>query len=71
MLNASEASMDAAAEDDAERQRNRAKLYAPPASERGRGRRRRRPPGMGMDRAQAQSLAAQLAAEDARLGAGG
>jgi hypothetical protein len=31
MLNAAEAAIDASAEDDAERARNRAKLYAPPA----------------------------------------
>ncbi|MFI9026297.1 hypothetical protein [Streptomyces sp. NPDC053560] len=69
MLNAAEASMDAAAEDDAERRRNKAKLYAPPKGERSRDR-RGRPPGMRMDRASAQALAAQFAAEDARLGAG-
>ena len=67
MLNAAEAAMDAAADDDGERQRNKAKLYAPPKGERGPGRRRARPPGMGLDRAGAQALAAQLAAEDARL----
>lgn len=66
MLNAAEVAMDQAAEDDAERARNRAKLYAPPDGGR-RGGRRVRPPGMRMDRAQAQSLAAQLAAEDAQL----
>lgn len=68
MLSAAEAAMDQAAEDDAERRRNRARLYAPPG---GRSRapdgRRVRPPGMGMNRSQAQALAAQLAAEDARL----
>jgi len=60
--------MDQAAEDDAERQRNRARLYAPPGGRsRTPGGRRVRPPGMGFDRTQAQALAAQLAAEDARL----
>ncbi|MFI5629230.1 hypothetical protein ACIA8E_07585 [Streptomyces sp. NPDC051664] len=71
MLNAAEAAMEAAAEDDAERQRNRAKLYAPPG-----GRRRTpagrqaSPTGAGLDMARAQSLAAQLAAEDANLTGG-
>lgn len=65
MLNAAEAAMDAAAEDDAERARNRAKLYAPPKGSRFAGG-RRRPPGMGMTAAQAQALTAQMAAEDAR-----
>lgn len=60
--------MDAAAEDDSERRRNKAKLYAPPKGER--RNQRGRPPGMRMDRAAAQALAAQFAAEDARLGAG-
>jgi hypothetical protein len=64
MLNAAEAAIDQAAEDDAERQRNRAKLYAPP---RGSQARRRPVPGMSMSRTRAQSLAAQLAAEDAKL----
>lgn len=67
MLSAAEASIDQSAEDDAERQRNRAKLYAPPNGYRAEGGRRVRPPGMGMPRNQAQSLAAQLAAEDAQL----
>lgn len=72
MLNAAEAAMDQTAEDDAERARNRAKLYAPPkghASTRGR---RARPSGAGAGytRAQAQALARQLAAEDARLAGG-
>ncbi|WP_413808109.1 hypothetical protein [Streptomyces sp. OE57] len=95
MLNAAEAAIDAAAEDDAERARNRAKLYAPPA---GAGRAGASRPGaragaarparsMGASRAartgdsppsmgdgvsmgQAQSIMAQLAAEDARLAGG-
>ncbi|WP_330435918.1 hypothetical protein OIC43_37330 [Streptomyces sp. NBC_00825] len=59
--------MDMAAEDDAERQRNRAMLYAPP-KEAG-----RRPSGGGMRRGaagistgDAQALMSQMAAEDAR-----
>ncbi|MFC9604535.1 hypothetical protein ACFTTN_13885 [Streptomyces niveus] len=71
MLNAAEAAMDQVAEDDAERQRNRAMLYAPPG---GRSRtpdgRRVRPPGMEMDMRRAQALTAQLSAEDARLTGG-
>ncbi|MEU8831761.1 MULTISPECIES: hypothetical protein [unclassified Streptomyces] len=71
MLNAAEAAMDAAAEDDAERQRNRAKLYAPPGGRRRTPAERQvRPPGAGLDMARAQSLAAQLAAEDAKLTGG-
>ncbi|MEU0059074.1 hypothetical protein [Streptomyces sp. NPDC006334] len=68
MLNAAEASMDMAAEDDAERQRNRARLYAPPKGA------NRRPAGGGrprgaarVDASQARALMAQTAAEDARL----
>lgn len=60
--------MDRAAEDDAERARNRSRLYAPP---RGRRPERGRPaPGVGMSRAQAMALTAQLAAQDARLSGG-
>ncbi|WNI20287.1 hypothetical protein [Actinacidiphila sp. ITFR-21] len=71
MLNAAEAAMESAADDDAERARNRAKLYAPPrGTRRGGGGRRVRPPGAGLDMASAQALAAQLAAEDARLTGG-
>ncbi|MFF4179729.1 hypothetical protein [Streptomyces sp. NPDC001750] len=68
MLNAAEAAMDQAAEDDAERQRNRAKLYAPPKGV------RRRPPGGGTRRStagisasDARALMVQMAAEDARF----
>ncbi|MFD4855159.1 hypothetical protein [Streptomyces atratus] len=68
MLSAAEAAIEQTAEDDAERQRIRAKLYAPPPGARSEG--RRPVPGAGMSRAQAQSLAAQLAAEDARLSGG-
>lgn len=71
MLNAAEAAMDQAAEDDAERARNRTKLYAPP---KGMGvREGARRAGLAMDRNQAQSMMAQLAAQDAQLtrGSGG
>lgn len=60
--------MDQAAQDDAERQRNRAKLYAPPkgyAKQRGAARR-----ALGRDRASVQAMLAQVAAEDARLTGG-
>lgn len=58
--------MDQAAEDDAERARNRARLYAPPKRK---GQGRRGPiPGVSMTAAKASALTAQLAAEDARLG---
>ncbi|MFF4385625.1 hypothetical protein ACFY0G_02345 [Streptomyces sp. NPDC001552] len=58
--------MDQAAEDDAERARNRAKLYAPPKHKR---QGRRGPvPGVAMTAAKAAQMTAQLAAEDARLG---
>lgn len=61
--------MEQGAEDEAERQRIRARLYAPPKGYQSQER-RVRPPGMGMNRAQAQNLAAQLAAEDTRLTGG-
>jgi len=68
MLNAAEAAMDAAAEDEAARERNRATLYAPPdGARRGPDGRRPRAPGRGLDMAAAQALAAQVAAEDANL----
>lgn len=58
--------MDQAAEDDAERARNRARLYAPPKNKR---QGRRGPvPGVSMTAARAAAMAAQVAAEDARLG---
>lgn len=69
MLSAAEASIDAGAEDEAERARNRAKLYAPPKG-REKQARRARPAATNMDRSQAQAMMARLAAEDARLGAG-
>ncbi|WP_199570519.1 hypothetical protein [Streptomyces murinus] len=65
MLSAAEATLEQGAEDEAERQRIRTKLYAPPKGYR--PQKRARPPGSGMDMSQAQSLAAQLAAEDARM----
>lgn len=67
MLSAAEATLEQGAEDDAERHRIRAKLYAPPKGYRPQG--SAKPPGMamGMHMSQAQSLATQLAAEDARL----
>jgi hypothetical protein len=87
MLNAAEAAIYTAAEDDAERARIRAKLYAPPGGAVRRGARRpgaappaggpgasrperAAPVGEGMSRSAAQSLMAQLAAEDARLAGG-
>ncbi|NDK24637.1 hypothetical protein FSY75_09145 [Streptomyces sp. TR1341] len=69
MLSAAEATLEQGAEDEAEWKRIRAKLYAPPAGYRAQ-QRRARPPGTGMNRVQAQSLAVQLAAEDARFGSG-
>lgn len=68
MLNAAEAAMDAAAEDDAARERNRTILYAPPrGARRGPDGRRARAPGRSLDMEAARALAAQVAAEDARL----
>ena len=66
MLSAAEATLEQGAEDEGERQRIRAKLYAPPRGSR--PQRGTRPPGAGMGMSDAQSLAAQLAAEDARFG---
>ncbi|MFF4391434.1 hypothetical protein ACFY0G_32295 [Streptomyces sp. NPDC001552] len=67
MLNAAEAAMEQAAEDDKERARNRAKLYAPPQGQRKPGGRRVPVPGLTMTPAQAQALTAQLAAEDSQV----
>ncbi|MGC0418414.1 hypothetical protein [Embleya sp. AB8] len=64
MLAAAEAAIDDGAENDAERQRNRAKLYTPPRTAEGR---RTRSPGLRLDREQAQALMAQIAAEDSKL----
>ncbi|MFM9594076.1 hypothetical protein ACKI16_24005 [Streptomyces scabiei] len=87
MLNAAEAAIYSTAENDADRARTHAKLYAPPAGTARRGARRpasARPGGSppademaspstgdGMPMGRAQSLMAQLAAEDARLARGG
>jgi hypothetical protein len=72
MLNAAEAAMDQAAEDDKERARNHARLYAPPKGMK-RTRGAPRHPGAAMNAGQAKTLMAQLAAQDAQLarGAGG
>ncbi|WP_328427925.1 hypothetical protein [Streptomyces sp. NBC_00443] len=72
MLAAAEAQMDAAAEDEQERARNRAKLYAPPERARRRAPRapdapRPKPAAGGMTLDGAQALMAQLAAQDAQL----
>ncbi len=61
--------MDQAAEDDAERQRTRAKLYAPPKGQGARHAAARAMPAR-HDRSSAQALMAQVAAEDARLAGG-
>lgn len=66
MLNAAEAAMDQAAEDDGERARNRAKLYQPPKGYRAPGGRRPRMPGA-MTAAQAQALTQRMAAQDAQV----
>jgi hypothetical protein len=63
MLAAAEVAMEMSSEDDAERQRIRAKLYAPPRGERARG----RPAAARVDAGQARALMAQVAAEDAQL----
>ncbi|MDP4501077.1 hypothetical protein [Nonomuraea turcica] len=65
MLAAAEAAMDLAAGDDAERERNRARLYAPPpagGAVRGRG----GPAARGMAMTDVQTLMAQMAAEDSQ-----
>lgn len=66
MLNAAEAAMEQSAEDDGERARNRARLYAPPKSAR-RPRGQGRHPGTMMQAGQARALMAQVAAQDAKL----
>ncbi|WP_406321871.1 hypothetical protein [Streptomyces sp. NBC_00519] len=59
--------MDKAAEDDAERQRNRAQLYAPPKGARRRSAEGARPRSAArIDASQARALMAQVAAEEAR-----
>jgi hypothetical protein len=76
MLAAAEAAIDAAAEDENERKRTRAKLYAPPKAEIARRRaaveagERPRPAGGGMTLDGAQALMAQMAAQDAQLTGG-
>lgn len=59
-----------AAEDDGERERNRARLYAPPAEVAKRDASRARSARAGMTGGQARELAARLAAEDAKLSGG-
>lgn len=67
MLAAAEAAIDLAAADDAERERNRARLYAPPSGGGGAVRARGgRPGGRGMTLADAQTLMAQVSAEDSQ-----
>ncbi|MFJ7090344.1 hypothetical protein ACIQWL_08765 [Streptomyces mirabilis] len=70
MLAAAEASMDAAAQDDGERARNRAKLYAPPTGAQGPRRPGARPADRGMSLDQAQALMAAVATEDAQVTGG-
>lgn len=70
LLSAAEVSIDQAAEDDTERRRNRARLWAPPKGYRPPPGKRVRVPGMGMTAAQARAMTAAAAAEDARLTAG-
>lgn len=71
MLAAAEASIDAAAKDDQERARTRAKLYAPPRGQRPTARAAGAPAGgQGMSVAQAQALMAGVAAEDAQINGG-
>ncbi|MGO4421285.1 hypothetical protein AB4Z54_21890 [Streptomyces sp. MCAF7] len=68
MLNAAEASMDMAAEDDAARARNRAELYAPPKGARRRPAEGARPRSAArIDASQARALMAQVTAEEARV----
>lgn len=66
LLNVAEALLERVAGDDAERERNRARLYAPPTGKTraAGGRAAVRPAPMTVE--QARALAAQLAAEDAR-----
>ncbi|TXS51948.1 hypothetical protein EAO75_09310 [Streptomyces sp. uw30] len=73
MINAAEAAMYQSAEDDAERRRIEAKLYAPPmAKRRPRGPRppREQPQRGQMPVSDARSMMAQLAAQGAQLGLG-
>ncbi|PWI06535.1 hypothetical protein DIZ27_32870 [Streptomyces sp. NWU339] len=66
MLNAAEAAMDMAAEDDAARERNRAKLYAPPRGAR-RDTSKSRPAATGMSLDQVKAMMSAVAQEDAQL----
>lgn len=71
MLNAAEAAMDESAADDAERQRNRARLYQPPRAARGERRAVPVAPGRtGSTREQVRARQAQIAAEDAMFSGG-
>lgn len=70
-MSAAEQAMMQAAKDDAERERQRVRLYAPPpAVVRGRRSARGGPGGapVGVSRGDAQALMARLAAEDTRYG---
>ncbi|WP_280866593.1 hypothetical protein [Streptomyces sp. SAI-127] len=62
--------MDAAAQDDGERTRNRAKLYAPPRGQRRPTATGERPTAQGMSLEQAQALMSAVATEDAQVTGG-
>ncbi|WP_030672500.1 hypothetical protein [Streptomyces sp. NRRL B-1347] len=64
MLSAAEAALDQSAEDDKARERNRARLYAPPKGERAR---QGRTAAGAMAPHEAQQLISMAAAEDAKL----
>ncbi|MYR64409.1 hypothetical protein GTY54_52100 [Streptomyces sp. SID625] len=75
MINAAEQAMYASCEDDTERRRVQAKLYAPPKTVRrprraGGPQQPQRPQRGAMTMKDAQALMAQLAAQDAQLGMG-
>jgi hypothetical protein len=70
MLSAAEAAMDAAAKDDQERQRARARLYAPPRGQRTAPRTAPGGQGRGMSMAQVQALMSSVATEDAQISGG-
>src|SRR5690606_27417883 len=67
MLNAAAAAMDMAAEDDAARERNTARLYAPPRGARKPGGGGQRPARTGMSMDQVRAMMASVATEDAQL----
>lgn len=71
MINAAEVAMLSSAEDDAARQRLKAKLYAPPRQERKPGQRVRTPPQARMSKADAMALMSQMSAQDAQYRGGG